>query len=202
MIVERFILASRSPRRAELLTQIGVSFETRPADVDETPRVNEAACHYVERLAQEKALVVARHSPGAWVIGSDTSVVLDGHILGKPRDRADACETLKRLSGQVHQVMTGVALANGSDCHSRLVTTDVRFRRLADEEIAAYVDSGEPMDKAGSYGIQGLGGIFVEELRGSYSAVVGLPLQETAALLADAGFPVWKNWPRSLESLK
>lgn len=202
MIVESFILASRSPRRAELLRQIGVSFDTQPADVDETPRVNEAASDYVERLAREKALAVARHSFGAWVIGSDTSVVLDGHILGKPRDRADACETLKRLSGQVHQVMTGVALANGSDCHTCLVTTDVRFRRLADEEIAAYVDSGEPMDKAGSYGIQGLGGIFVEELRGSYSAVVGLPLQETAALLADAGFPVWKNWPRSLESLK
>lgn len=202
MIVERFILASRSPRRAELLTQIGVSFDTQPADVDETPRVNEAASDYVERLAREKALAVARHSPGAWVIGSDTSVVLDGHILGKPSDRADACQTLQRLSGQVHQVMTGVALANGSDCHACLVITDVRFRRLADEEIAAYVDSGEPMDKAGSYGIQGLGGIFVEELRGSYSAVVGLPLQETAALLADAGFPVWKNWPRSLESLK
>ncbi len=194
------ILASASPRRAELLQQIGLKFSVRPADIDETPEVDETPQHYVERLAREKALSVAESSPLCVVLGSDTSVVLDGRILGKPTDAADARETLARLSGATHQVMTAVALANDGQCQSVLVTTEVCFRDLSSEEIDAYVASGEPMDKAGSYGIQGLGGIFVDELRGSYSAVVGLPLQETAALLAGAGYPVWKNWPRSLES--
>jgi septum formation protein len=194
------ILASASPRRAELLQQIGLKFSVRPADIDETAEVDETPQHYVERLAREKALAVAKSAPQCLVLGSDTSVVLDGRILGKPTDAADARETLARLSGATHQVMTAVALANDGQCQSVLVTTEVCFRDLSSEEIDAYVASGEPMDKAGSYGIQGLGGIFVNELRGSYSAVVGLPLQETAALLAGAGYPVWKNWPRSLES--
>jgi len=194
------ILASASPRRAELLQQIGLSFSVRPADINETPEPRETPEHYVERLAREKALLVAQSSPECLVLGSDTSVVLDRVILGKPSGAGEARATLARLSGATHQVMTAVALACGGVCHSRLVVTEVRFRALSANEIDAYVASGEPMDKAGSYGIQGLGGIFVNELRGSYSAVVGLPLQETAALLADAGYPVWKNWPRSLES--
>ena len=194
------ILASASPRRAELLQQIGLNFSVRPADIDETPEPDETPEQYVERLAREKALAVAGSSPKCLVLGSDTSVVLDGEILGKPIDPADARETLVRLSGATHQVMTAVALATEGQCQSVLVNTEVCFRELSEGEIEAYVASGEPMDKAGSYGIQGLGGIFVDELRGSYSAVVGLPLQETAALLAGAGYPVWKNWPRSLES--
>ncbi|OAN90122.1 septum formation protein Maf [Marinobacter sp. EhC06] len=194
------ILASASPRRAELLQQIGLSFSVRPADIDETPEPDETPEQYVERLAREKALAVAGSSPECLVLGSDTSVVLEGKILGKPTDPADARETLVRLSGATHQVMTAVALATEGQCQSVLVITEVCFRQLSTAEIEAYVASGEPMDKAGSYGIQGLGGIFVNELRGSYSAVVGLPLQETAALLAGAGYPVWKNWPRSLES--
>jgi septum formation protein len=194
------ILASASPRRAELLQQIGLNFSVRPADIDETPEPDETPEHYVERLAREKALAVAGSSPECLVLGSDTSVVLEGKILGKPTDPADARETLARLSGATHQVMTGVALATEGQCQSVLVITEVCFRQLSSAEIDAYVASGEPMDKAGSYGIQGLGGIFVNELRGSYSAVVGLPLQETATLLAGAGNPVWKNWPRSLES--
>lgn len=194
------ILASASPRRAELLQQIGLNFSVRPADIDETPESDETPEHYVERLAREKALAVARAVPECLVLGSDTSVVLDGVILGKPSGPAEARETLTRLSGTTHQVMTAVALATEEHCQSSLVTTEVCFRELSEGEIEAYVASGEPMDKAGSYGIQGLGGIFVKELRGSYSAVVGLPLQETAALLAGAGYPVWKNWPRSLES--
>jgi septum formation protein len=194
------ILASASPRRAELLQQIGLNFSVRPADIDETPQPDEPPERYVERLAREKALAVSGSSPAGLVLGSDTSVVLDGRILGKPADASDARETLGRLSGATHQVMTAVALAAGGQCQSVLVITEVCFRQLATAEIEAYVASGEPMDKAGSYGIQGLGGIFVNELRGSYSAVVGLPLQETAALLASAGYPVWKNWPRSLES--
>jgi septum formation protein len=194
------ILASASPRRAELLQQIGLNFSVRPADIDETPAPDETPEQYVERLAREKALAVAGSSPERLVLGSDTSVVLDGTILGKPTDPADARATLARLSGATHQVMTAVALATEGQCASVLVITEVCFRQLSTAEIEAYVASGEPMDKAGSYGIQGLGGIFVNELRGSYSAVVGLPLQETAALLAGAGYPVWKNWPRSLES--
>lgn len=194
------ILASASPRRAELLQQIGLNFSVRPADIDETPEPHETPEHYVERLAREKALAVAETSPESLVLGSDTSVVLDGVILGKPSGEAEACATLARLSGATHQVMTAVALACDGQCQSRLVVTEVRFRRLSADEIGAYVATGEPMDKAGSYGIQGLGGIFVNELRGSYSAVVGLPLEQTAALLADAGYPVWKHWPRSLES--
>ncbi len=194
------ILASASPRRSELLRQIGVTFSVQPADVDETPLPNETAERYVERLARDKALAVAASSPGAMVLGSDTSVVLDGVILGKPADQEEAVATLMRLSDASHQVMTAVALAQGEQCECRVVVTEVQFRKLSQAEVVAYVASGEPMDKAGSYGIQGLGGIFVSDLRGSYSAVVGLPLQETAALLADAGHPVWENWPNSPEN--
>lgn len=194
------ILASASPRRAGLLEQIGLTFSIQPAEVDETPGPDESPEHYVQRLARDKALAVSASVPGGLVLGSDTTVVLDGRILGKPADVDEARATLARLSGATHQVMTAVALARDGQSQCRLVITEVRFRELSDPEIDAYIATGEPMDKAGSYGIQGLGGIFVNELRGSYSSVVGLPLQETAALLADAGYPVWKNWPSSLES--
>lgn len=194
------ILASASPRRAELLRQIGADFQVAPAEIDETPQPGEAAQHYVERLAREKASCVAGEAPGARVLGSDTSVVVDGEILGKPESDTQACEMLRRLSGRTHQVMTAIALAQEQNCRSLVVVTDVSFRELSEAEIVAYVATGEPMDKAGSYGIQGLGGIFVRELKGSYSAVVGLPLQETAELLADAGDPVWRHWPCSKES--
>lgn len=194
------VLASASPRRAELLRQIGLSFRVRPADIDETPGTGESARHYVERLARGKALAVQAAEPNAIVIGSDTSVVLAGEILGKPRDSQEAVGMLRQLSGATHQVMTAVAVASANACESRVAVTDVRFRRLSDEEIAAYVATGESMDKAGGYGIQGRGGIFVEELRGSYSAVVGLPLQETAELLAGAGCPVWETWNSRQES--
>ena len=188
------ILASASPRRAELLATIGVPFSVQPADVDETPGSSETAYDYVERLAREKALAVAQTNPTQLVLGSDTSVVLNGAILGKPVSTADAEATLARLSGRTHQVMTAVALVQDGQCQSVVSVTNVTFRELADEEIRAYVSSGEPMDKAGSYGIQGRGGVFVSQLQGSYSAVVGLPLQETAGLLAQAGYPVWQNW--------
>lgn len=198
--MQSIVLASASPRRAELLKQIGLSFLIQPADIDETPASNESAECYVERLAREKALVGSAVRPDCLVIGSDTSVVLDGRILGKPASASDATVMLRALSGATHQVMTGVAVVRGGRCESRLVVTDVRFRELLAAEIEAYVETGEPMDKAGGYGIQGRGGIFVEELRGSYSAVVGLPLQETAALLAGAGCPVWETWNSRQES--
>lgn len=195
------VLASASPRRAELLRQMGLSFRVRPADIDETPEAGELPAAYVERLARGKALTVQASEPNAIVIGSDTSVVLAGRILGKPDSAEEAMDLLRALSGSTHQVMTAVAVASGNVCESRISITEVRFRPLSDVEIEAYVTTGEPMDKAGGYGIQGKGGIFVEQLRGSYSAVVGLPLQETAELLAGAGCPVWETWKSRQESL-
>lgn len=190
------ILASASPRRAELLRQLGLSFDISPVDIDESPRSGEAPADYVYRLAREKALAGYRSHgrPDALVIGSDTTVVLDGRILGKPADEAEAKVLLGWLSGRGHQVMTGVALATGSGVETRVSVTEVRFRQLDAREIDAYCATGEPMDKAGAYGIQGRGGAFVTGIRGSYSAVVGLPLDITARLLADAGLPVWDYW--------
>lgn len=196
------ILASASPRRAQLLKQMGAHFRICPAAIDETPHPDEPAADYVVRMARQKALAIAATHPGALVIGSDTSVILDAVILGKPVDDADARATLGALSGRRHQVLTGVAVAGADECRSCLVTTDVSFHRLTERQIAAYVATGEPEDKAGSYGIQGFGGIFVEQLHGSYSAVVGLPLQETSALLAAAGYSVWSQWPCKKERLE
>jgi septum formation protein len=195
------ILASASPRRAQLLRQMGLEFEVRPADIDETVKVGEQPSGYVLRLAREKALAISRLAPEAIVVGSDTSVVIGDRILGKPATEEEAADTLQALSARTHQVMTGLAVAVDGYAEARLITTNVTLRELRPDEISAYVRSGEPMDKAGSYGIQGLGGIFVESLQGSYSAVVGLPLRETADLLAQAGYPVWTVWQSGQESL-
>ena len=190
------ILASASPRRRELLEQMGLRFTVQPVDMEETPRDDEAPDLYVLRMAREKALVCQRLAAHAdsLVLGADTSVVMDGAVMGKPRDREHARVMLQRLSGNLHEVMSGVALAGPTAVRERVVTTRVVFRRLADEEIEAYLNSGEPFDKAGGYGIQGRGGIFVTSLSGSYSAVVGLPLDATADLLAQAEQPVWRWW--------
>ncbi|WXL26686.1 Maf family protein [Ectopseudomonas mendocina] len=188
-------LASGSPRRRELLTQIGVPFLLLKSNIDESVRAGESAQDYVERLAREKAqagLGSLAERSGAVVLGADTSVVLDGRILGKPVDRADALQTLKALSGRKHQVVTAVALISEDRLVSQVVTSEVSFRELDDAEIEAYWNTGEPQDKAGSYAIQGLASIFVSHLQGSYSAVVGLPLCETAALLAEFAIPCWQ----------
>lgn len=187
------ILASASPRRRELLAQIGVSFTTQSADIDETPKPDEEPGNYVERMAIEKARTVAACNPDKLVLGSDTSVICDGVILGKPADQSQAVEMLMRLSGRSHQVMTAVALVAGERQESVRVTTDVWFRCLGHQECASYWTTGEPADKAGSYGIQGLGAVFVERIEGSYSAVVGLPLSETAILLTEFGVPIWNQ---------
>ena len=189
-------LASGSPRRRELLGQIGVPFTTLHTVIDETPLANEAAAAYVQRLACAKAQagLASLAVPGtAVVLGADTSVVLDGRILGKPESRAEALSMLAALSGQTHEVLTAVALANSQRCEVRVVSSQVSFRPLSAAEIEAYWASGEPQDKAGSYAIQGLGAVFVADLHGSFSAVVGLPLCETAALLADFGIPCWQR---------
>lgn len=191
-------LASGSPRRRELLTQIGVPFLTQIAPIDENALPGESPLAYVERLALAKGyagLAALADSDGAVVLGADTAVVLDGHILGKPRERADALATLQALSGRSHQVLTAVALVSRERQVARVVTSQVTFRPLTQAEIEAYWASGEPQDKAGSYGIQGLAAVFVSQLQGSYSAVVGLPLCETAALLAEFAIPCWQTVP-------
>ena len=189
------VLASTSPRRKELLANIGLGradfgFQQVAPDIDETPRVGEMPRDYVKRLAAEKAqagLALCSGMSQPVVLGSDTIVVLENEILGKPVDEADAKRALRALSGKVHTVMTAVALADSDNTAVRLVETQVRFCGLSDADIDAYVASTEPMDKAGSYGIQGLGGCFVESIAGSYSCVVGLPLVETRELLSEAG---------------
>ncbi|MDO9624824.1 MAG: Maf family protein [Pseudomonas sp.] len=191
-------LASGSPRRRELLTQIGVPFITQIAPIDENSLPEEAPYAYVERLARAKAqagLVALADPLDAVVLGADTVVVLDGRILGKPQGRADALATLSALSGREHQVLTAVALASTSRVAVRVVSSRVSFRSLAPAEIEAYWATGEPRDKAGSYGIQGLAAVFVSQLQGSYSAVVGLPLCETAELLAEFAIPCWQSLP-------
>ena len=188
-------LASASPRRRELLAQIAVPCVTQIASIDETPLPAEPAAVYVERLALEKARAGLRalgEPADAVVLGADTAVVLDGRILGKPADFAESREMLLSLSGRSHQVMTAVALVGVGRESSRVVTSEVGFRTLGEAEIAAYWASGEPCDKAGSYGIQGLAAVFVNHMQGSYSAVVGLPLCETAEMLGQFGIACWQ----------
>ena len=179
-------LASGSPRRQELLTQLGISFEKVVPGIEEVRRPHEEAQHYVARLAREKAQAgVALVCEDRPVLGADTIVILNGEVLEKPRDAAHAAAMLRMLSGNTHPVMTAVALADRQHTLDCLVVTEVTFRTLSDDDIAAYVASGEPMDKAGAYGIQGLGGCFVRKINGSYHAVVGLPLVETYELLSN-----------------
>ncbi len=187
-------LASASARRAELLRQIGVPFAVCIADIDEQVLPEETPPAYVERLAKGKAqATLARLTDvHACVLGADTSVVLAGRILGKPHNLAATREILTSLSGQTHQVLTAIALANQQRCVSAVVSSWVSFRPLSAAEIDAYWATGEPQDKAGSYAIQGLGAVFIRHLAGSYSAVMGLPLFETAQLLADFGIGHWK----------
>lgn len=177
-------LASRSPRRREMLEQLGLTLELRPADTDESPLPGEPPGEYVRRVAREKARAVA----GETVLAADTAVVVDGSILGKPRDAEDARRMLRALSGRTHEVMTGVCAARAGREAVVAVTTEVRFVPLAEDVIAWYVATGEPFDKAGAYAVQGAGGALVEEVRGSVSNVVGLPLAETLSLLARLGF--------------
>ena len=187
-------LASASPRRRELLTQIGVPFTQINAPIDETPLPCEAAGAYVARLAAAKAAAGWAHAstPGV-VLGADTVVVLDGRILGKPQDRDHALSMLADLSGRTHQVITAVALTDGERHGTLSVATDVQFRTIDPAEAARYWATGEPVGKAGGYAVQGLGAVFVERLAGSYSTVVGLPLFETARLLADFGIGCWQH---------
>jgi septum formation protein len=188
------VLASASPRRQELLAQIGVRHIVDVADVDEALMAGETALTYVERLARAKAAAVwARRGGDAAVLGADTAVVLDDVIYGKPLDRTDALRMLSKLSGREHSVHTAVALAWRDGVATRISSSSVRFRALSEHECVAYWNTGEPSGKAGAYAVQGYGAVFIADLRGSYSGVMGLPLYETAELLALAQVPMWQR---------
>jgi septum formation protein len=194
------ILASASPRRQELLQQIGVSFVVQAADIDETPLAGETPLDYVARLARNKASRVAMNNAGSAVLAADTTVVGQQQILGKPESREHGEQMLRLLSGSWHDVSTGVALlvpgnesaVAPSVVSHQVVTTRVRFRDLSEGEISAYLDTREGIDKAGGYGIQGMGAVLVERIEGSYSNVVGLPLAETAVMLRQSGISIWQ----------
>lgn len=183
-------LASASPRRRELLANLGLEFTHGGVDLDERQLPDEDPAALVVRLAREKARAAQSAFPDCVVLGSDTEVVLEGRVFGKPASADEARDMLLALAGRTHQVLTGVALVDGDRVATCVSRSDVRFRAISAAEAAAYWRSGEPRDKAGGYAMQGLGGIFVEEVRGSYSGVIGLPVFETSRLLADAGIDV------------
>jgi septum formation protein len=194
-ITQRIYLASRSPRRAELLQQIGIVFDVLPSDIDESVVAGEAPSAYVTRLAREKAeacLNALQRDQAALlpILAADTTVSIDGIILGKPESDEEAYAMLARMSGRRHEVHTGIAVATGAGIEVALSTTYVEMDALTDDAIHAYIATGEPRDKAGAYGIQGLAGTFIKHIEGSYSGVMGLPIYETAALLKRAGVDV------------
>jgi septum formation protein len=193
MATPQLILASASPRRQELLMQIGVAFEVHAQDIDETPRATESAETYVQRMAVEKARSAQTAFPDALVLAADTTVVCDENVLGKPEDEDDALAMLAQLSGRSHRVLTAVAVASADALRQALSHSEVRFRDISSAEARRYWQTGEPRGKAGAYAIQGLGAVFVADLVGSYSGVMGLPLYETAALLSEFQQPVWQT---------
>ncbi len=199
----RIYLASKSPRRRELLKQIGINFEVlllreypvARRDLDETPLPNEAPDQYVLRVARQKTEISAqrvqeRRLPALPVLSADTTVVLDQAIIGKPHDTKEAAEVLRRLSGKTHHVYTAIALSCWGQTSTELSITEVRFRELSDDEVRRYIATGEPMDKAGAYAVQGRAAAFIASMSGSYSGVMGLPLYETMELLKKINFPM------------
>lgn len=189
---KQVVLASSSPRRAALLAQLGIGFVVIEPHVEEVPKVGETPLQYAARVAEDKARRVASKVPELPVLAADTVVVCDGRVLGKPRSREDGLAMLELLSGRQHRVITAVTVGRGGDFRTRVAETLVDFRRLTTKEREDYWETGEPQDKAGGYGIQGLGAIFVTAIAGSYSGVVGLPLAETAQLLREFGIDCLK----------
>ena len=183
----RVVLASSSPRRRELLSLVGIPHEVLPADIDESYLSEEDPRAHAERLAREKAAVVARSDPRAVTIAADTIVVVDGDVLGKPRDEAHAADMLRRLGGRSHSVVTAVAAVWRGAAASGVEEVGVTFRPISDREIAAYIATGEPMDKAGAYGIQGFGATIVERVDGDYFAVMGLAINRLVRMLEGLG---------------
>jgi septum formation protein len=190
----RVVLASSSPRRRQLLDLVGIAHEVKPSDIDEAMRSGELPEQYAERLAREKVGLIAAEIPDALVVGADTIVVIDGIVLGKPRDVGDAERMLRMLSGRSHTVMTAVAATLGGEVASGVEIVDVTFLPIDDDEIRRYVATGEPMDKAGAYGIQGYGATIVRRIDGDYFAVMGLSLVRLVALMRELG--VTYDFPR------
>lgn len=195
----QLFLASKSPRRQELLTQIGVLFRLVDVVVPEQQLAGELPGVYVQRLAEAKARAGALLQPGDVVLGADTIVVLAGRVLEKPQNEKDAISMLNDLSGVTHEVLTAVCLCRDQQAETLCTSTRVRFRAISPEEAKRYWATGEPADKAGGYGIQGFGSIFVQDIQGSYSCVVGLPLYETSQLLAQFGVPVWAGPEKAVQ---
>lgn len=183
----KVVLASSSPRRRELLNLIGIAHEVRPANLDESMRPRETPRRHAERLARDKASAVAMRDPDLITIAADTIVVINRKVLGKPVDKEDAARMLAMLSGREHTVITAVAVSRGKKLRSAIEEVKVKFRRLREEEIEAYIATGEPMDKAGAYGIQGFGATIVERVEGDYFAVMGLPLVRLVGLMREVG---------------
>ncbi|HEY2850033.1 MAG TPA: Maf family protein [Gemmatimonadaceae bacterium] len=186
---ERVILASASPRRRELLTLVGIAHDVQPANIDESLLAGETPAAHAERLARTKAHTIAAREPAAIVIAADTIVVVDGDVLGKPADVAAARAMLARLSGRTHTVLTAIAVARGARIESAVEAVDVTFRTVSAHDIDAYIATGEPMDKAGAYGIQGFGATIVERVDGDYFSVMGLGLRRLVQLLARVDAP-------------
>lgn len=186
---QMLILASASPRRLELLAAAGVACQVDAAHIDETLRAGEAPAAYAERLAREKASAVAARHPDYCVLGADTVVVLDGEVFGKPVDVADASRMLRRLSGREHEVITAVAVARNAELQSDVEKSRVEMRIITENEVASYVETGEPMDKAGAYAIQGLAGAFVCRVSGDFDTIVGLPVKLALKLLSKCSEP-------------
>ena len=183
----RLILASQSPRRAELMKMLGLKFDIIPADIDEKYLRHEAPPAHALRLAREKALVLAKRHPKALVVGSDTVVVIDRSVLGKPKNEKEAVSMLMRLQGRQHRVATGIAVARGEECIAEVEIVRVKFHGFDEDYARAYVRTGEPMDKAGAYGIQGFGAALVESIQGDYFAVMGLPVQRMVRMFEHFG---------------
>ena len=194
--MQQLILASSSPRRQELLRQIGIPFVVEAPEVDEHAVEADSPAELVERLALRKASAVAARHPADIVLGADTIVVVDGEVLGKPGDRAEAEAMLTRLSGRPHQVLTGVAVVRGSEALVAHEETVVRFAPLTREQVQWYVQTGEPMDKAGAYGIQGRAAALIASISGDYFNVVGLPLHRTVQMLTQFGYPIFTGGAR------
>ena len=196
-ILGPLILASGSPRRAQWLEAMRIPFEKQAPEVDETPLIDEPPGEMVLRLAETKAEVIARGNPGRWVLAADTTVALDEHVLGKPEHADDAVRMLLLLQNRVHQVHTGLCLQRDKEIHSFVDTAGVRFRPMTEDQARWYAGTGEPMDKAGSYAIQGIGALFVAEVEGSFATVMGLPVERLSEVLSHLGLlSLWLGLPR------
>jgi len=192
--MKKIILASKSPRRKKILEQIGLTFTIQVSDFDEAKIKFKTPQEMVEKLSFEKAKIIAQKYPNAIIIGADTTVIFRKEIIGKPKSKVDAIRILKLLSGHIHEIVTGFTVMKDKKSITKHVVSGVKFKKLSEQEIKAYVASGEPMDKAGGYGIQEKGGLFIEEIQGDYFNVVGLPIFAVSEVLQKFGVDISKNW--------